>query len=123
MEIGFYHPSKGYWQTTSEPSSEILEAYPEGTVEVTLKPDGSFEWLNGMWIAVPKTNEELAEEARTQRDFLLLDSDKFVLPDRWASMAAEQQTSWSQYRQALRDVPSQTGFPLEINWPTNPLYK
>lgn len=27
---------------------------------------------------------------------------------------------WTAYRQALRDVPSQTGFPYEISWPVPP---
>jgi hypothetical protein len=29
-------------------------------------------------------------------------------------------TLWQTYRQALRDVPVQTGFPYEITWPTPP---
>ena len=29
-------------------------------------------------------------------------------------------TVWSDYRQALRDVPSQAGFPHEVTWPTEP---
>lgn len=120
METGFFHPLKGYWQTTSEPSTEVLETYPEGTISVPLKPSGRFEWINSEWTAIPKTSEELAEEARLQRDLLLVDSDKNVLPDRWASMSSEQQTAWSQYRQALRDLPNQNNFPLEINWPTKP---
>jgi hypothetical protein len=27
---------------------------------------------------------------------------------------------WAVYRQALRDLPSQAGFPWDINWPTQP---
>lgn len=38
MEHGFYHPDAGYWQTIIEPSEAILATYPEGTVEVPLKP-------------------------------------------------------------------------------------
>lgn len=29
-------------------------------------------------------------------------------------------TLWQPYRQALRDVPTQAGFPYEITWPTPP---
>ena len=57
---------------------------------------------------------------RAERDTRLLASDAVVLPDRWARMTAEQQQAWSDYRQALRDVPLQQGFPLEIVWPTKP---
>ena len=60
--------------------------------------------------------EQEAEEARTQRDALLVESDWAVLPD--APVADEQ--AWKDYRQALRDVPQQTGFPTDIDWPTKP---
>ena len=44
MEHGFYHPSRGYWQTTNEPPAHIMAAYPEGTVQVPLKPGPEYEW-------------------------------------------------------------------------------
>ena len=28
--------------------------------------------------------------------------------------------AWATYRQGLRDVPEQAGFPEDINWPTTP---
>ncbi len=49
MEIGFYHPERGYWQTTEEPSDNIKAAYPEGTVEVPLKPSAHHTWIDGKW--------------------------------------------------------------------------
>ena len=57
-----------------------------------------------------------ADEVRTQRDALLVESDWAVLPD--APVADAQ--AWKDYRQALRDVPQQSGFPTDINWPTKP---
>ena len=30
------------------------------------------------------------------------------------------QQAWIDYRQALRDVPQQNGFPTDIDWPMNP---
>ena len=56
------------------------------------------------------------DEVRTQRDTLLAASDWAVLPD--APVADEQ--AWKDYRQALRDVPQQAGFPTDIDWPTKP---
>lgn len=64
--------------------------------------------------------EHLAAIARQKRDFLLYQSDVYVLPDRWAQLLEEAKTSWSAYRQALRDVPEQQGFPSEIVWPVIP---
>lgn len=53
MEQGFFHPSRGYWQTTGEPSADILAAYPDGTQPVPLKPGPDHEWSGGEWVHVP----------------------------------------------------------------------
>ena len=60
--------------------------------------------------------EQEADEAREQRNALLADSDWSVLPD--APVADAQ--AWKDYRQALRDVPQQNGFPTDIDWPVKP---
>jgi len=57
---------------------------------------------------------EQAKAVRTDRDQRLKDSDWTQgkdIPD-----AISQ--PWAIYRQALRDVPSQTGFPWDVQWPT-----
>jgi len=59
--------------------------------------------------------EQEAEEVRTQRDALLSQSDWTQVPD-----APVNQTAWAEYRQALRDLPQQAGFPTEITWPVKP---
>ena len=64
----------------------------------------------------PPTAAELAAQARAQRDSLLVESDWTQLPDVPESTRA----AWAQYRQALRDVPQQSGFPHTITWPERP---
>ena len=56
----------------------------------------------------------LAASERAKRDSLLKETDHFGLSD--VTMSAEMTT----YRQALRDVPQQEGFPSTITWPTKP---
>jgi hypothetical protein len=56
--------------------------------------------------------EQAAAQARIKRDQLLKASDFMVLPDSIHDTAEARA-----YRQALRDVPEQVGFPLEIIWP------
>jgi hypothetical protein len=69
----------------------------------------------------PPTTEELAAQARGQRDALLQEVDSIVgNPLRWASFSQAQQTAWANYRQALLDVPQQPGFPNTINWSNKP---
>lgn len=49
MDCGFFHPERGYWQTISEPSPEMLASYPAGTVQVPLKPGAGFTWTGNTW--------------------------------------------------------------------------
>jgi hypothetical protein len=57
-----------------------------------------------------------ANEVRTQRDFLLTQCDWTQNPDAPAAVKAAYVT----YRQALRDLPEQVGFPLNVTWPSVP---
>jgi len=66
----------------------------------------------------PKTEEEVEEKTKIQRNDLLLKSDWTQLPD--APITESQKKSWEIYRQALRDISKQQGFPYEINWPSKP---
>ena len=54
-EKGFYHPSRGYWQTTGYPAQEYLDAYPEGTIEVELPPGPDHEFDGQQWVYVAPT--------------------------------------------------------------------
>jgi len=75
-------------------------------VEVTLSED-----------EIAAVNSENAAQqdylVRNQRDSLLQQSDVYALADRITD-------AWTTYRQALRDIPSQAGFPFSVTWPTKP---
>jgi hypothetical protein len=58
---------------------------------------------------------EQAESVRTSRNNLLKDSDWTQITD-----ATADKTAWAVYRQALRDVTEQAGFPWTIPWPDAP---
>lgn len=58
----------------------------------------------------------LAVAAREQRNQLLVESDWTQLSDTPGQIKA----AYVQYRQALRDLPTQPGFPGSINWPQKP---
>ena len=59
-------------------------------------------------------NAALAASERSKRDELLKVTDHYGLSD--VTMSSEMAT----YRQALRNVPQQAGFPNNITWPTLP---
>ena len=71
------------------------------------------------------TPEELKErkaaEVRSQRDCLLTKTDFLVSGDYPISDA--DLAAVKTYRQALRDIPEQTGFPETVVWPEEPEYK
>jgi hypothetical protein len=58
---------------------------------------------------------EFATNARSQRDKLLAESDWTQVID-----APVNQEAWATYRQSLRNVPQQDGFPTTIVWPVKP---
>lgn len=65
---------------------------------------------------VPPTTEQLSATLRYQRDMLLKDCDWTQLPDIPQSI----KDVWAIYRQQLRDVPLQTNFPYQVEWPVPP---
>ena len=71
------------------------------------------KWLISYTVA-NKPQDEAEEAVRNQRNRLLADTDWMALSDN--TMTPE----WATYRQALRDITEQTGFPYSVNWPTKP---
>ncbi len=59
-------------------------------------------------------NDRAAVDVREERDARLAETD-------WrASSDVTLSTAWRTYRQALRDVPAQAGFPTDVTWPVEP---
>ena len=88
-----------------------------------IKRGPNMEW---MVEKIPqKTPEELAQEAESQarakRDYLIAKTDYLLAAD--YPISAEDLEAVKVYRQALRDVPQQAGFPDAIEWPTMPEVK
>ena len=75
--------------------------------------------VNGAWIqsysVVQKPQEDAERNIRNRRNDLLLESDWTQVAD-----APVDKTVWATYRQALRDITSQEGFPFNITFPTKP---
>jgi hypothetical protein len=70
---------------------------------------------NGQF-TTPQPDEAVAAAGvREQRNQKLKDSDWTQVAD-----APVDQAAWAAYRQALRDITSQAGFPWTIDWPEQP---
>ena len=62
-----------------------------------------------------RKDAEQAANVRNSRTEKLKDSDWTQIADSTADKAV-----WATYRQALRDITAQSGFPWTITWPTQP---
>ena len=87
---------------------------------------GEFNVSTGIYTEEELTSEEIKElelrlqsqlpqEVREKRNNLLKNSDWTQVPD-----APVDKVAWETYRQALRDITDQSGFPSDIQWPTEP---
>ena len=84
------------------------------------------EQLDGKWYtkysvadldadAIAAKDAEQAKAMRDQRGEKLKDSDWTQVAD-----APVDKAVWATYRQALRDITAQSGFPWEVTWPDAP---
>ena len=97
-------------------------------VEAYVERDMFADYVNDEGVTVTKAEqeaeytarkaEEKATAIRIERDKLLAESDWMVIKAAETGVALA--TEWATYRQALRDVTAQTGFPNEVTWPTKP---
>lgn len=72
-----------------------------------------FDFLTRSWTL----NLDLVVSAvRQRREALLAQSDWTQLPD----VPLATKDAWATYRQALRDITTQPGFPLDVVWPIPP---
>ena len=85
--------------------------------------DGNFEQDTvGNWSLPYVVEQQPLDQAerniRFRRDGLLQETDWIVIKsyERNVNIPAE----WELYRQALRDITAQEGFPYSVNWPTKP---
>jgi len=81
--------------------AEIMRQVEAG--ELTIEPDPG------------PTEEQIAAQVRGERDRLLAETDWTQVAD--APVDAQ---AYADYRQALRDIPQQSGFPGDIDWPAKP---
>jgi hypothetical protein len=101
----------------------IPQPYCDYTQNIT---EGTPEVIEGIWTQVwnivDATTEQITErtdakkqEVRSNRNLRLAECDWTQLPD-----APVNAGDWATYRQELRDVTAQTGFPWNVDWPEAP---
>lgn len=66
------------------------------------------------------TTEELATKVRAERDMKITETDYYMMPDYPSDLNNIEEMKV--YRQALRDIPKQEGFPRDVRWPDVPKF-
>jgi hypothetical protein len=124
---------------TSDPAGDIVLEGPQATggTHYQYSMRQGVEQINGQWFtkyvlgpiftdgettaaeqeaAYQATKDaEQAKSVRNQRTEKLKDSDWTQIADSTADKEA-----WATYRQALRDITAQSGFPWTVTWPDAP---
>lgn len=126
--IGEFRKSKPNVSFPKEIPTSVLEENGVYTVKEVSPPavdknTHSYTWTvelkDGVWTQVWSTTELPQEKAesniRGYRDRLLSESDWTQVADTPVDSSA-----WAVYRQTLRDIPSQEGFPYSVTWPVQP---
>lgn len=102
-----------------EGSYDGSEYYFDGDTPVEIPPKPNdfsiFDYTSKEW--VPDTYRA-SREVLQKRQKLLVASDWTQLPN--GPLTAEKQQAWATYRQALRDITAQPGYPTNVEWPTAP---
>jgi len=86
-------------------------------VEMPPKPDGYylFDYVDKQWIPDLINASKDILNIRQQK---LISSDWTQIPN--GPLTTEQKQAWAVYRQELRDITSQSGYPFNVIWPTPP---
>ena len=66
------------------------------------------------------TKSKLRNEAISARNIALSSSDWTQLPDVQDTLSEEEKIRWKTFRQELRDITKQEGFPENFDWPKRP---
>ena len=86
--------------------------------ETAVKEDTGETYETGRWVigytVVNKPQDQAEDAVRNKRDRLLSDTDWMALSDNTMTL------EWASYRQALRDITTQEGFPFSVDWPAKP---
>ena len=82
---------------------------------VPFTPEEETEWDAQEAEYAAGADDRAAVEVRKERDAKLAATDWTQVAD-----APVDQAAWATYRQLLRDIPEQAGFPNTIDWPVAP---
>jgi len=122
------HPNTSF---PSDPSDSDLEAFEVYKVAASPVPEfdskthtviQSVEQKDGIWTQTWQVatldQARASENVRAHRNRLLAECDWTQLAD--SPLDADGKAAWALYRETLRMIPQQAGFPWNVEWPPEP---
>lgn len=125
-ETSFPNPLEGVDLSNYGVVTVVATEQPAINTETQRIEEGTPVLVDGVWeqtwnvidfnaTELQEIADQKAGSARSERNQRLKNTDWTQVADSPVSSA-----DWAVYRQALRDLPSQAGFPDSITWPTEP---
>lgn len=99
----------------SDPLNQYIDN--EQLINIPVRPsfEHEFNYLSKSWVLDINL---LKQNIVNQKNNLLFKSDWTQLPN--SPLNQQKQGQWATYRQSLRDIPAQSGYPTNVTWPTAP---
>ena len=146
IEVTFFDDIKSEMRKEQDSDNEVeVFTYKVYKITTTFRDDLEEHIQNNLndWLESLKEQEKnsLASEIREKRNKLLEESDKYMILDRltmnfpqeisltnvvsvlkdfFKTLSNIKNGSWAKYRQELRDLPNQKGFPYDVKFPDQP---
>ena len=98
----------------------VVDPLAQRVVELAPMYDGQ-SWIQ-QWAVEALSQDEINANAAQQAAAVRADRNARLAATDWTQIAdsTADKPAWAAYRQALRDVPSQNGFPQSVTWPEQP---
>lgn len=146
IEVTFFDDIKSEMRKEQDSDNEVeVFTYKVYKITTTFRDNLEEHIQNNLndWLESLKEQEKnsLASEIREKRNKLLEESDKYMILDRltmnfpqeisltnvvsvlkdfFKTLSNIKNESWAKYRQELRDLPNQKGFPYDVKFPDKP---
>lgn len=146
IEVTFFDDIKSEMRKEQDSDNEVeVFTYKVYKITTTFRDNLEKHIQNNLndWLESLKEQEKnsLASEIREKRNKLLEESDKYMILDRltmnfpqeisltnvvsvlkdfFKTLSNIKNGSWAKYRQELRDLPNQKGFPYDVKFPDKP---
>ena len=114
--LGYDWVFDGAWPSTTPPYQSVQR---DGVEQISGKWYTEFKVSTATGDAATAIDNNVAAGKRSERNRLLTESDWTQTADK-AGLSDSKVTEWATYRQSLRDLPTASGWPHTVTWPTKP---